>query len=140
MTVLDNLVRIGHRPGRNTWITVTTRRPASADFSKDSVGGRDMKTLKRELLNDAKTRAAYDTLADDYATARELIARHGEVRGGLGGGEESVLAWPIAPSTDSIQKATRRVANRRHAFIPTAGVFLDAPALLNKRNLRIVNP
>jgi ribosome-binding protein aMBF1 (putative translation factor) len=33
-----------------------------------------LKTLKRELLNDAKTRAAYDTLADEYAIARELIA------------------------------------------------------------------
>lgn len=33
-----------------------------------------LKTLKREMLNDAKTRAAYDTLADEYAIARELIA------------------------------------------------------------------
>lgn len=33
-----------------------------------------LKTLKRELLNDANTRAAYDTLADEYAIARELIA------------------------------------------------------------------
>jgi len=33
-----------------------------------------LKTLKRELLNDAKTRAAYDSLADEYAIARELIA------------------------------------------------------------------
>jgi hypothetical protein len=71
------------------------RRPASADFSKDSAGGRDMKTLKalaRELLNDAKTRAAYDTLADEYAIARELIAKHGGVSAGVSGSEESVLA------------------------------------------------
>jgi predicted transcriptional regulator len=33
-----------------------------------------LKTLKRELLSDAKTRAAYDSLADEYAVARELIA------------------------------------------------------------------
>jgi predicted transcriptional regulator len=33
-----------------------------------------LKTLKREMLNDADTRAAYDTLADEYAIARELIA------------------------------------------------------------------
>jgi ribosome-binding protein aMBF1 (putative translation factor) len=33
-----------------------------------------LKTLKREMLNDVKTRAAYDTLADEYAIARELIA------------------------------------------------------------------
>jgi predicted transcriptional regulator len=33
-----------------------------------------LKTLKREMLNDAKTRAAYDTLADEFAIARELIA------------------------------------------------------------------
>ena len=35
---------------------------------------KSLKTLKREMLNDAKTRAAYDTLADEYAIARELIA------------------------------------------------------------------
>lgn len=33
-----------------------------------------LKTLKRELLADAETRAAYDALADEYAIARELIA------------------------------------------------------------------
>ncbi len=33
-----------------------------------------LKALKRELLNDAKTRAAYDTLADEYAIAHQLIA------------------------------------------------------------------
>ena len=40
-----------------------------------------LKTLKREMLNDVKTRAAYDTLADEYAIARELIAAH--ARAGL---------------------------------------------------------
>jgi len=33
-----------------------------------------LKTLKRELLADAETRAAYDALADEYAIAREMIA------------------------------------------------------------------
>ncbi|MEI7956869.1 MAG: helix-turn-helix transcriptional regulator [Verrucomicrobiota bacterium] len=33
-----------------------------------------LKTLKRELLADTETRAAYDALADEYAIARELIA------------------------------------------------------------------
>ena len=35
---------------------------------------KSLKTLKRELLADAETRAAYDTLADEFAIARELIA------------------------------------------------------------------
>ncbi|MDP2793348.1 MAG: helix-turn-helix transcriptional regulator [Sulfurisoma sp.] len=33
-----------------------------------------LKTLKRELLADAETRAAYDALADEYAISREMIA------------------------------------------------------------------
>ena len=33
-----------------------------------------LKTLKRELLADAKTRAAYDDLAGEFAIAREMIA------------------------------------------------------------------
>lgn len=33
-----------------------------------------LKTLKRELLDDTKTRAAYDDLSDEYSIARELIA------------------------------------------------------------------
>ncbi|MDP2810127.1 MAG: helix-turn-helix transcriptional regulator [Rhodocyclaceae bacterium] len=33
-----------------------------------------LKTLKREMLADAETRAAYDALADEYAIAREMIA------------------------------------------------------------------
>jgi predicted transcriptional regulator len=33
-----------------------------------------LKNLKRELLDDAKTRAAYDDMAAEFAIARELIA------------------------------------------------------------------
>lgn len=33
-----------------------------------------LKTLKRELLADAETRAVYAALADEYAIAREMIA------------------------------------------------------------------
>lgn len=33
-----------------------------------------LKTLKRELLADVETRAAYDSQADEFALARELIA------------------------------------------------------------------
>jgi predicted transcriptional regulator len=33
-----------------------------------------LKTLKRELLDDAKTRAVYDDMAAEFAIARELIA------------------------------------------------------------------
>ena len=33
-----------------------------------------LKTLKRELLADAGTRAEYEVMADEYAIARELIA------------------------------------------------------------------
>ena len=44
-----------------------------------------LKTLKRELLADAKTRAAYDEQADEFAIARELIAAR--TRAGLSQGE-----------------------------------------------------
>lgn len=40
-----------------------------------------LKALKRDMLADADTRAAYDALADEYAIARELIAAR--VRAGL---------------------------------------------------------
>ncbi len=33
-----------------------------------------LKTLKRELLTDAETRAEYAAMADEFAIARELIA------------------------------------------------------------------
>jgi ribosome-binding protein aMBF1 (putative translation factor) len=42
-------------------------------------------TLKRELLADAETRAAYDAQADEYGIARELIAAR--TRAGLSQGE-----------------------------------------------------
>jgi predicted transcriptional regulator len=35
---------------------------------------KSLETLKREMLADADTRAAYDALVDEYAIARELIA------------------------------------------------------------------
>ncbi len=35
---------------------------------------KNLKSLKRELLADAATRAEYDAQADEYAIARELIA------------------------------------------------------------------
>ena len=33
-----------------------------------------LKTLKREMLDDAATRTAYNDMADEFAIARELIA------------------------------------------------------------------
>ena len=39
-----------------------------------------LKTLKRELLANTKTRAAYDDLADEFALARELIAARTRAR------------------------------------------------------------
>ena len=44
-----------------------------------------LKTLKRELLADAETRAAYDEMADEFAIAHELIAAR--TRAGLSQGE-----------------------------------------------------
>ncbi|TXT23308.1 MAG: XRE family transcriptional regulator [Gallionellaceae bacterium] len=44
-----------------------------------------LKTLKRELLADAETRAAYDEMADEFAIANELIAAR--TRAGLSQGE-----------------------------------------------------
>ena len=44
-----------------------------------------LKTLKRELLADAETSAAYDALADEYAIAHELIAAR--ARAGMSQGE-----------------------------------------------------
>lgn len=44
-----------------------------------------LKTLKREMLNDAATRTAYDAMADEFAIARELIAAR--ARAGLSQGE-----------------------------------------------------
>jgi predicted transcriptional regulator len=35
---------------------------------------KNLKTLKRELLEDAKTSAAYDDMATEFSVARELIA------------------------------------------------------------------
>lgn len=39
-----------------------------------------LKTLKRELLADAKTRAAYEELADEFALAQELISARTRAR------------------------------------------------------------
>lgn len=39
-----------------------------------------LKTLKRELLADAKTRAAFEDMADEFALARELIAARTRAR------------------------------------------------------------
>jgi hypothetical protein len=39
-----------------------------------------LKTLKRELLANTKTRATYDELADEFALARELIAARTRAR------------------------------------------------------------
>jgi len=44
-----------------------------------------LKTLKRELLADAGTRAEYEAMADKYAIARELIAAR--ARAGMSQGE-----------------------------------------------------
>jgi predicted transcriptional regulator len=35
---------------------------------------KSLKTLKREMLADTETRAAYDAMAEEFAIARELIA------------------------------------------------------------------
>jgi predicted transcriptional regulator len=39
-----------------------------------------LKTLKRELLADTKTRAAYEELADEFALAQELISARTRAR------------------------------------------------------------
>ena len=44
-----------------------------------------LKTLKREMLADAATRAAYDAQAEEFAIAHELIAAR--TRAGLSQGE-----------------------------------------------------
>ena len=44
-----------------------------------------LKTLKREMLDDAATRTAYNAMADEFAIARELIAAR--ARAGLTQGE-----------------------------------------------------
>jgi ribosome-binding protein aMBF1 (putative translation factor) len=44
-----------------------------------------LKTLKREMLADATTRAEYDASTDEFAIARELIAAR--ARAGLSQGE-----------------------------------------------------
>jgi predicted transcriptional regulator len=41
---------------------------------------KSLKSLKRELLSNTKTRAAYDELADEFALARELIAARTRAR------------------------------------------------------------
>jgi len=46
---------------------------------------KNLKTLKRELLADAGTRAEYEAMADEYAIARELIAAR--ARAGMSQGE-----------------------------------------------------
>lgn len=44
-----------------------------------------LKTLKREMLDDAATRTEYNAMADEFAIARELIAAR--ARAGLSQGE-----------------------------------------------------
>lgn len=64
-----------------------------------------LKTLKREMLNDVKTRAAYDTLADEYAIARELIAAR--ARSGLSQSE-------VAQRTGTTQSVVARLESGKH--------------------------
>ena len=64
-----------------------------------------LKTLKREMLNDAKTRAAYDTLADEYAIARELIAAR--ARSGLSQSE-------VAQRMGTTQSVVARLESGKH--------------------------
>jgi predicted transcriptional regulator len=81
-----------------------------------------LKTLKRELLNDAATRTAYDAIADEFAIARELIAAR--ARAGLSQSEvaqrmgttQSVVArlesGKRPPSMRTVERFARAVGGR----------------------------
>ncbi len=83
---------------------------------------KSLKTIKRELLKDAKTRAEYDALADEYAIARELIAAR--TRAGLSqtevaermGTTQSVVArlesGKRPPSMRTVQRFAQAVGGR----------------------------
>ena len=81
-----------------------------------------LRTLKAELLADADTRAEYDTQADEFSMARELIAARS--RAGLTQGEvaermgttQSVVArlesGRRAPSMQTVQRYAQAVGAR----------------------------
>ena len=64
-----------------------------------------LQTLEREMLNDANARAAYDTLADENAVARELIAAR--ARAGLSQSE-------VAQRMGTTQSVVARLESGKH--------------------------
>ena len=79
---------------------------------------KNLKTLKRELLDDAKTRAAYDAMADEYAIAREMIAAR--TRAGLSQGE-------VAQRMGTTQSVVARLeSGRRPPSMRTVQRFAQA--------------
>lgn len=77
-----------------------------------------LKTLKRELLADAETRAAYDAMADEYTLARELIAAR--TRAGLSQGE-------VAQRMGTTQSAVARLeSGKRPPSMRTVQRFAQA--------------
>ena len=77
-----------------------------------------LKTLKRELLADAETRAAYDALADEYAIAHEMIAAR--ARAGL---SQSEVAQRMG-TTQSV--VARLVSGKRPPSMRTVERFAQA--------------
>ena len=89
-----------------------------------------LKTLKAELLADPKTRSEYDTIANEFEMARELIAARS--RAGLTQGEvaermgttQSVVArlesGRRAPSMRTVQRYAQAVGARAVVHLETA--------------------
>ena len=77
-----------------------------------------LKTLKRELLADAGTRAEYEAMADEYAIARELIAAR--ARAGMSQGE-------VAQRMGTTQSAVARLeSGKRPPSMRTVQRFAQA--------------
>lgn len=77
-----------------------------------------LKTLKQEMLADADTRTEYDTQADEYAIARELIAAR--ARAGLSQGE-------VAQRMGTTQSVVARLeSGKRPPSMRTAERFAQA--------------
>lgn len=77
-----------------------------------------LKTVRRELLADDETRAAYDALADEFAIARELIGAR--LRAGLSQGE-------VAERMGTTQSVVARLeSGRRPPSIRTVQRFAQA--------------
>ncbi|MCX8086724.1 MAG: helix-turn-helix domain-containing protein [Rhodocyclaceae bacterium] len=106
-----------------------------------------LKTLKREMLTDPATRAAYDAMTDEFAIARELIAAR--IRAGLSqsevaqrmGTSQSVIArlesGKRPPSLRTVERYAQAVGGRvivRIVRCTKSGRNHDLPA---DRNLLI---